>query len=46
MKNNKSKSLKELFSMKKKKVLIIGGAGYLGKAMTLSLNELGASVIV
>ena len=46
MKNNKSKSLKDLFSMKNKKVLIIGGAGYLGKAMTSSLMELGASVVV
>ena len=46
MKKNKSKSLKDLFSMKNKKVLIIGGAGYLGKAMTLSLMELGASIVV
>ena len=46
MYKNKSKSLKSLFSMKKRNVLIIGGAGYLGKAMTESLLELGANIIV
>jgi len=45
MKNN-SKSLKALFSMSKKNVLIIGGAGYLGKAMSSSLSELGANIII
>ena len=46
MKNNINTKVTELFSLKNKKILIIGGAGFLGKAMTLTLLELGAYVIV
>ena len=41
-----STSLKKLFSMKNKNVLIIGGAGYLGSEMTITLAELGAKIII
>lgn len=41
-----SKKLKHLISLKKKKVLIIGGAGYLGQAMTETVAELGADIII
>lgn len=41
-----NKKLNELMSLKNKKVLIIGGAGYLGKAISESLVELGADIIV
>ena len=46
MSKNKSRSVKELFSLKKKSSLIIGGAGYLGKAMSTTLLELGSNVII
>ena len=46
MKKNINTKVTELFSLKNKKILIIGGAGFLGKAMTLTLLELGANVIV
>jgi NAD(P)-dependent dehydrogenase (short-subunit alcohol dehydrogenase family) len=46
MSKNKSRSVKELFSFRNKSSLIIGGAGYLGKAMSSTLLELGASVII
>ena len=45
--NKKSyKNLNNLFSMKNKNALIIGGAGYLGSEMTKTLMDLGANVIV
>ena len=45
--NKKSyKNLNNLFSMKNKNALIIGGAGYLGSEMTKTLTDLGANVIV
>lgn len=40
------RKLSKLFSLKKKKVLIIGGAGYLGGAMTETFAELGADIII
>ena len=40
------KSVKELFSLEGKVVLITGGAGYLGSAMCESLAELGAKLII
>ena len=46
MNKNKSRSVKELFSLNKKNSLIIGGAGYLGKAMSSTLLELGSNVII
>tara|TARA_B110000285_G_C15041773_1_gene572179 strand:+ start:474 stop:1292 length:819 start_codon:yes stop_codon:yes gene_type:complete len=46
MKKLTSKSLYSLLSMKNKNALVIGGAGYLGKAMSQTLLELGANVIV
>ena len=46
MSKNKSRSVKELFSLNKKNSLIIGGAGYLGKAMTATLLELGSNVVI
>lgn len=45
-KQEKSIKLKDLFSLKKKNVLIIGGAGYLGSEMTETFAELGANIIV
>ncbi len=41
-----SQSLKNLFSLKGKTSLIIGGAGYLGKEISLALAELGSNVII
>ncbi len=46
MKKTINTKIHELFSLKKKKILIVGGAGYLGKAITITLLELGANVIV
>jgi len=46
MSKYKSKSIKELFTLKKKNFLVIGGAGYLGKAMSSCLLELGAHTII
>ena len=46
MNKNKSRSVKDLFSLNKKNSLIIGGAGYLGKAMSSTLLELGSNVII
>lgn len=40
------KSLKELFNLNKKVVLISGGAGYLGSAMCEVLAELGANIVI
>ena len=42
-KNKKQKTLKSLLSMKNKNALIIGGAGYLGEAMSETLLELGSN---
>lgn len=41
-----SKKLKDLINLKSKNVLIIGGAGYLGSAISETLAELGASIII
>src|SRR6201996_729347 len=41
-----NKSLKELLSLKGKTALITGGAGYLGTAISETLAELGADVIL
>ena len=46
MKKLNSNSIYSLLSMKQKTALVIGGTGYLGKAMTLTLLELGAKVII
>lgn len=46
MSKYKSKSIKELFTLKNKNSLVIGGAGYLGKAMSSCLLELGAHTII
>ena len=46
MKKQNSNSIYSLLSMKQKTALVIGGTGYLGKAMTLTLLELGAKVII
>ena len=40
------KKLNKMFSLKNKKVLIIGGAGYLGGAMSETFAELGAEIII
>lgn len=40
------KSLEELFSLQGKSALITGGAGYLGKAISYTLAELGANLII
>ncbi len=40
------KTLKELFSLKNKTAIVTGGLGHLGFAMTESLLELGAEVLV
>ena len=40
------KKLNNLFSLKNKRVLIIGGAGYLGGAMSETFAELGAEIII
>ena len=45
-KNKKQKTLKSLLSMKNKNALIIGGAGYLGEAMSETLLELGSNLII
>ena len=44
--NKKQKTLKSLLSMKNKNALIIGGAGYLGEAMSETLLELGSNLII
>ena len=46
MNKKQSRSIKELFSLKNKNSLIIGGAGYLGKAMSSTLLELGSNVVI
>jgi len=40
------KSLNELFSLQNKTALVTGGAGYLGTAISETLAELGANVII
>tara|TARA_B100000963_G_scaffold140321_2_gene122206 strand:+ start:1970 stop:2773 length:804 start_codon:yes stop_codon:yes gene_type:complete len=40
------KRLIKMLSLKKRKVLIIGGAGYLGSAMSETFAELGADIII
>ena len=40
------KSFNELFDLKDRVVLVVGGAGYLGKAICETMAELGASVVV
>tara|TARA_Y100000768_G_C23828366_1_gene610063 strand:- start:14 stop:817 length:804 start_codon:yes stop_codon:yes gene_type:complete len=40
------KKLSKMFSLKNKKVLIIGGAGYLGSAMSETFAELDAEIII
>ncbi len=46
MSRDKSIKLQELFTLKNKNVLIIGGAGYLGTPMTETFAELKANVIL
>lgn len=41
-----SKSLQELLSLKGKTAVITGGAGYLGTAMSETLAELGANLVI
>ena len=41
-----SKSLQQLLSLKGKTAVITGGAGYLGTAMSETLAELGANIVL
>ena len=41
-----SPSIKDLFSLKNKNSLVIGGAGLLGSHMSLTLAELGSNIII
>lgn len=41
-----NKTVSQLFSLNNKLALITGGAGYLGSAISMSLAELGANVII
>ena len=41
-----SKSLQELLSLKGKTAVVTGGAGYLGTAISETLAELGANLVI
>ena len=41
-----NKSLQQLFSLKGKTAVVTGGAGYLGTAISETLAELGANLVI